>query len=183
MPELSHICDLHHSSWEHQILNPLIEARNRTPILMDTSWVLYCLATTGTPYVWYLMCLLFCHFAAEGMYPRIGSGTHPYSLQAKQINSGKVKYELWVLVHSCVPSSFHLFFQQSMHCQQAMILPGWGEGEGEVFLSSRSCQSRRREGPPPGRDTCSTEQPGSHGGSSDHHLTALRLFLFSFFVF
>ena len=27
MWDLSHICDLHHSSWQHRILNPLSEAR------------------------------------------------------------------------------------------------------------------------------------------------------------
>ena len=31
------------------ILNPLIEARDPTRILMDTSWFRYCWATTGTP--------------------------------------------------------------------------------------------------------------------------------------
>ena len=30
------ICDLHHSSWRHRILNPLSEARDRTHVLMDT---------------------------------------------------------------------------------------------------------------------------------------------------
>ena len=29
-PDLSHICDLHHSSRQHWILNPLNEARDRT---------------------------------------------------------------------------------------------------------------------------------------------------------
>ena len=33
----SRICDLHPSSWQHQILNPLMEARDRTGNLMDTS--------------------------------------------------------------------------------------------------------------------------------------------------
>ena len=28
MPDSSRICDLHHSSWQHQILNPLSEARD-----------------------------------------------------------------------------------------------------------------------------------------------------------
>ena len=32
----SHICDLHWSLWEHQILDPLHEARDGTCILMDT---------------------------------------------------------------------------------------------------------------------------------------------------
>ena len=31
----SHICDLRHSLWLHQILNPLSEARDRTHILTD----------------------------------------------------------------------------------------------------------------------------------------------------
>ena len=95
--------------------------------------------------MWYLMCLLFYHFAAEGMYPCIGSGTHPHSFQAKQINSGKVQYELWVLVHACVPSSIHWIIQESIHCQQGMM---WGtEGEeGRSPLPSRSSQSWRRKG-------------------------------------
>ena len=40
--DLSYVCDLHCSSWQQQILNPLSRARNRTCILMDTSWVGYC---------------------------------------------------------------------------------------------------------------------------------------------
>ena len=38
----SNVCNLHHSSWQHQILNPLSGARDRTCILMDTSWTGYC---------------------------------------------------------------------------------------------------------------------------------------------
>ena len=33
----SHVCDLHHSSWQPWILNPLSDARNQTHILVDTS--------------------------------------------------------------------------------------------------------------------------------------------------
>ena len=36
---LSHVYHLHHSSQQHRILNPLSKARDRTGILMDTSWV------------------------------------------------------------------------------------------------------------------------------------------------
>ena len=31
------ICNPHHSSWQRRILNSLSEARNQTPILIDTS--------------------------------------------------------------------------------------------------------------------------------------------------
>ena len=40
--DLSLICNLDHSSRQHWILNPLIEARERTCFLMDTSQVRYC---------------------------------------------------------------------------------------------------------------------------------------------
>jgi len=43
----SRICDLHHSSWQCQILNPLSEARDQTSILMDTSRVLNLLSHNG----------------------------------------------------------------------------------------------------------------------------------------
>ena len=45
---LSHICGLHHNSWQCQILNVLGEVRDQTHILMDTSQVHYCCATMGT---------------------------------------------------------------------------------------------------------------------------------------
>ena len=35
----SRICDLHHSSRQHQILNPLSEARDPTHVLVDASRV------------------------------------------------------------------------------------------------------------------------------------------------
>ena len=47
--DLSCVCDLHHSSRQHQILNPLSEARNQTHIPVDTSQAHYPWATTGTP--------------------------------------------------------------------------------------------------------------------------------------
>ena len=34
---LNHACNLHHSSWQRWILNPLSEARDRTHVLMDAS--------------------------------------------------------------------------------------------------------------------------------------------------
>ena len=47
--DLSHVHDLYCSSEQSQILNPLREARDWTRVLMDTSWVHFHWATTGTP--------------------------------------------------------------------------------------------------------------------------------------
>ena len=49
MPDLSRVYDQHHSSWQHQILNPLSEARDGTHSLMVTSWIRFGYTTTGTP--------------------------------------------------------------------------------------------------------------------------------------
>ena len=46
--DLSHACDLHHSSRQWQILNPLSEIRDRTCVLMDRSQIHFRCATTGT---------------------------------------------------------------------------------------------------------------------------------------
>ena len=40
--DLSCVCNLHHSSWQHLILNPLMEARDWTWVFMDPSRVCYC---------------------------------------------------------------------------------------------------------------------------------------------
>ena len=45
--DLSHICDLHLSLQQHQILNPLSEARDWTHILREISWVLNLLSHDG----------------------------------------------------------------------------------------------------------------------------------------
>ena len=49
MPDPSRIFDIHHSSRQCQIPDPLNEARDRTCILMDPSWIRFHCATTGTP--------------------------------------------------------------------------------------------------------------------------------------
>ena len=49
MQDLSHICDLHHSSQQCQIANSLGEARDRTCNLMVPSWICFCCAMMGTP--------------------------------------------------------------------------------------------------------------------------------------
>ena len=44
----SQICDLHHSSRQQWILNPLREVRDRTRNLMVLSWICFCCTTTET---------------------------------------------------------------------------------------------------------------------------------------
>ena len=48
-PDPSRICNLHHSLWQHWILNPLREARDRIHMLTDTSQVLNPLSHNGNP--------------------------------------------------------------------------------------------------------------------------------------
>ena len=49
MPDLSHVCDLCHSSWQCWILNPLSKARDWTCNLMAPSRIHFRCATMGTP--------------------------------------------------------------------------------------------------------------------------------------
>ena len=49
MPDPSHVCDLHHSSQQHRILNPLCEARDRTRNLMVPNRIRFCCTTMGSP--------------------------------------------------------------------------------------------------------------------------------------
>ena len=48
-PDRSLVCDLHHSSWQRQILNLLSKAGIWTHILTDTSQICFRCTTTGTP--------------------------------------------------------------------------------------------------------------------------------------
>ena len=46
-PDLSHVRDLHHSSWQRRILNPVSKARDQTCILTDTNQTLNPLSHNG----------------------------------------------------------------------------------------------------------------------------------------
>ena len=47
MQDLSHVCDLYHSSWKCWFLNPMSKARDRKHTLMDTSQVHSPLSNSG----------------------------------------------------------------------------------------------------------------------------------------
>ena len=61
--DLSCVCDLHRSSGQHWILNPLSKARVRTWVLMDASPIRFCWATMGMPdqSLWDYSCPKFSH--------------------------------------------------------------------------------------------------------------------------
>ena len=63
----SWVCNLHHSSWQCWIPDPLSEGRNRTCILMDTRRICLCRTTMGTP---------GCMFLSEG--PNCSMPHFPY---------------------------------------------------------------------------------------------------------
>ena len=63
--DLRCVCDLHHSSLQHWILNPLSGARDQTYIFMDTSQVRYCWSTIGTSSLNFSLSL--CHLLAGTM--------------------------------------------------------------------------------------------------------------------
>ena len=61
MSDPSHICDLHHSSWQRWILNLLSKARDRTLNLLVPSRVRFCCATVLHELIWgfkWFQCLL-----------------------------------------------------------------------------------------------------------------------------
>ena len=49
VPDLSYVCDLHHSSRQHRILNLLSKAMDRIHVLMYNSQVTYHCVTMGAP--------------------------------------------------------------------------------------------------------------------------------------
>ena len=62
-PDPSHICNLHHSSWQCRILNPLSEARDWTCVLLDTSQTRFCWAMMGTPGLTFNLCFFVLEYS------------------------------------------------------------------------------------------------------------------------
>ena len=55
MQDLSRVCNLHHSSLQCWILNPVSEARDKTCNLMVTSQIYFHWATMGTPILFFFV--------------------------------------------------------------------------------------------------------------------------------
>ena len=97
----SHICDLPHSLRQHQILNPVSEARNWIYILMQTRQVLNLLSHNGNAYifffffkdytyVWYHMTLVTGHFFFSFLGPN----------RYMEVPRLGVESELWLLAYA-----------------------------------------------------------------------------------
>ena len=66
--DLSHICNLHHSSWQHHTPDTLNEIRDQTYILSDTSWICFHYATMGTSYYRIFLIHLYSYILLHKMY-------------------------------------------------------------------------------------------------------------------
>ena len=71
----SHICNLHHSSCQHQIFNSLSRARDQTCILTSTSQVRYHWTTTEIPNQYFFFFLLF--WPPHGIWKFLSQGSNP----------------------------------------------------------------------------------------------------------
>ena len=87
MPDLSHVCDLHCSSWQRQILDPLSEARDWTHLmLMDTSQILNLMSRNRNSNI--------C-----GILSRLVSLSNPHHLIMAFLRGGVFKCLLWNSLH------------------------------------------------------------------------------------
>ena len=125
MPDPSCICDLYRSLWQCWILNPLSEAKDRTRILMDTSWVRYHWATMETPCISFFFFFLLLGPTVtrwwkkrwwnkrgrkkrnnEGMYSKVVS-THSELHRRSGKKKKKKSRPLFFIFHSTLISSLH----------------------------------------------------------------------------
>ena len=111
--EPSPICDLHHSSQQCWILNPLSETRDQTYVLMDTSWVHYRWATTGTPALHFTWSVIWClKFSWKGNKTRQSNASKITILGVFSCRKKPGNY-LFLLKNNLVGSSsiyYHIYF-------------------------------------------------------------------------
>ena len=130
MQDPSCVCNLHHSSWHYRIPNPLSKARDRTCVLMDTSWIHFLCVRTGTPklyiststisilsrpyfiYFWFLLFLGF--FIVE-----IFFFSFPFFTTPKAYGSSWVREWIWATSPTyttavATPNSYHIVPQEEL---------------------------------------------------------------------
>ena len=92
MPDLSRVCNLHHSSRQCRIFNLLSEARDRTWNLMVPSGICFHCATMGTPQILYLLFFLATQLAGQFVVPAAFSN---------RLMALEKLPNLWVCFHIC----------------------------------------------------------------------------------
>ena len=105
------VCDLHHSSQQFQILNPLSEARDQTWIFMNISWVHYHLGTTGFPISVNIlsMFILYCLWLFQYLCPWLSNSLCWVSLMLVWLPLWLVI--LWICINNvCLSESWESWF-------------------------------------------------------------------------
>ena len=86
----SHICDLHHSLWQHQILNPLSETRDQPPV-----WILGGFVSSAAGGNSSLLHFSSRSAARANIQHRLTAGAlQPRSLTIQAMNSKKLNTEI-----------------------------------------------------------------------------------------
>ena len=84
--DLSRVLDVHYSSQQRHILNPLSEARGQTHNLMVTTWTRFWWATTGTPELLLFFLGLMSSRILVGFISTEPHGNSPYWILQKKVN-------------------------------------------------------------------------------------------------
>ena len=123
MPDLSLVCSLHHSSLQHRILNPLIEARDGTRNLMVPSHICFLLSHERNPLFQLLDPLSHNKLPALIIYKRVSFSSGKFSLIISlRIISPPIYIYFWPFgkycdldrEHSGLISMFCFFFSSSI---------------------------------------------------------------------
>ena len=108
----SHICDLHHISRQHQILNPLSKARDQTCIFMETSQVLHLLSHNGNSPEWSFLKLSYIRHSSAPIQTLISFRVkgRPYVIRPPETAAYIVCLSLFLLLsnHKAASLSFEL---------------------------------------------------------------------------
>ena len=104
MWDLSHICDLHHSSQQRQIPSPMSKAWYGTHIFMDTSQIRFHCSTTGT-----LSSCVFDMFVSVHSGPARGPPVVPQKCQVPSYHRIRAPSQAPLF------PSFRMFFPQTAH--------------------------------------------------------------------
>ena len=115
MQDPSCVCDLHYSSQQHQIPNPLSEARDQTHIPMDTSRILKPLSHSRNSYLPFLFWAIYSQMSGHLLIISLKSYPNPTKKQyiwlAFNISNNLMERSISSIIY-CV-SSLPL---QSLHC-------------------------------------------------------------------